>query len=127
MAHGASILAIPVRFIKGGRCHIEDATALPLLRRSFHSVISLVYLVSCKGLGGGTFARAAMNYKLSVFVIIPQKLLEFIVNQVLSDLFIGVVVQEFVLFDSMSWLDVDTLVDLIVGVKFGQFLILDLL
>ena len=70
-----------------------------------------------------------MNYKLSIFVII----LEFIVHQVLSDLYIGFVVQEFVLFDSMSWLDVDTLVDLIVGVKFlrasrfGQFLILDLL
>lgn len=120
----AAIFAIPVLFVEGGRRHLEDATTLPLLRRSFH--IGLEYLAVCKCIGGGTFARAAMDYKLSVFVIIPQKLLDVIIYSCL-DLFIGGGM-EFILCDSASWLDVDTLVDLIEGVefRFGQFLILDL-
>ena len=92
VARGAVIFAIPVRFVKGGRRHLEDATALPLARRSSH--IGLVDLAGCKGIWGGTFARAAVDYKLSVFVIIPQKLLEIIIHRVLSDLLFGFVVQE---------------------------------
>ena len=78
MARGVVIFAMPVRFVKGGRRHLEDATALPLLRWSVH--IGLVFLAGCEGKGGGTFARAAMDYKLSVFVIILQKFLEFIIR-----------------------------------------------
>lgn len=67
----------PVRFIEGCRRHLKDATALSLFWRSFN--VGLVNLTGSESIWCGTFARAAMNYKLSVFIIVSQKLLQLII------------------------------------------------